>query len=347
MVKKLLIATLSILLIYLIIPCYALLHARELGLTEQTVLTMGSWRTDDILQMRKILDLFEKSNPGIRVIFDPTPAAEYDAVLEAQLKSGSAPDIFYLRSFNISSQLFEKGYLEPLDDLPDLKENFTPHMLAPWRSTKSNTIYGVPFIATAHGIYYNKAIFDKLNLDIPTTWEELLNHARIIQDSGLIPFANASGEAWTINEIVFFNLAPNFIGGYQGRLAYLNGERCFNDTHMVAAFQALADVAPFFPPNHTLLKYSDTLQMFIQGQAAMWMGGSWDIPFIESESPAFGWDIFAPPSPKGSPQFITFHLDAGIGLNRSSKQKEAALTFLSWIARPESGKIMANELPGF
>ena len=63
------------------------------------------------------------------------------------------------------------------------------------------------------------------------------------------------GDEWTINEIVFFNLAPNFIGGYEGRMAYLNGERCFNDHHMIAAFQALEDLSPFLPPNHTLLKY--------------------------------------------------------------------------------------------
>ena len=342
----------SLLIISMVISCLFLLYplpllqAQEFELTEQTVLTMGSWRTDDIPQMRHILDVFEKQTPGIRVVFDPTPAPEYDEVLEAQLKSGSAPDIFYLRSFNVSRQLFEKGYLDTLDDLPGLKENFSTEMLTPW-SSEQHHLYGVPFIAVAQGIYYNRQIFSRLNLTPPRTWEALLDQARIIKNAGIIPFANASGDEWTINEIVFFNLAPNFIGGYKGRMAYLNGERCFNDDKMIAAFQALADLSPFLPPNQTLLKYIDSLYMFIQGQAAMWMGGSWDIPFIESESPRFEWDVFAPPAPQNAPRFMTFQLDAGMGLNRESENKTAARTFLSWLTRPETGRLLANTLPGF
>ena len=324
----------------------SLLQAQEAELTEETVLTMGSWRTDDIVQMRHILDVFEKQAPGIRIIFDPTPAPEYDEVLEAQLNSGSAPDIFYLRSFNVSRRLFEQGYLDTLNDLPGLKENFSTEMLTPW-SSKQHSLYGVPFIAVAQGIYYNKQIFSRLNLTPPRTWEALIDQARIIKNAGIIPFANASGDEWTINEIVFFNLVPNFIGGYKGRMAYLTGESCFNDDKMIAAFQALADLIPFLPPNHTLLKYIDSLYMFIQGQAAMWMGGSWDIPFLESESPRFEWDVFAPPAPQNALRFMTFHLDAGVGLNRNSENKTAARTFLSWLTRPETGRLLANTLPGF
>jgi hypothetical protein len=82
---------------------------------------------------------------------------------------------------------------------------------------------------------------------VPTTWQELLTAAQTIKDAGYIPFANASGDAWTIAEIVFMNLAPTFIGGYEGRQAYLSGERCFNDESMVNAFQAVADLGPFVP----------------------------------------------------------------------------------------------------
>ena len=81
------------------------------------------------------------------------------------------------------------------------------------------------------------------------------------------------------------NLAPNFIGGYEGRQAYLNGERCFNDENAVAAFQAVADIAPFFPDGQEALTYYDSQQLFLQGQAAMWLGGSWDIPVFEKEAP--------------------------------------------------------------
>ncbi len=312
----------------------------------QITLKMGSWRPDDISRMNEILELFHKEHQGLRIRFYPIEAPEYDAVLESQMEEGTGPDLLYLRSFGVSRNLFQKGYLESLNSLPGLKENFDPAMLAPW-TTEGGRTYGVPFTAVSHGVYYNQDIFQELSLTVPRTWEEFLETCQKIKDAGRVPLANASGDAWTINEIVFFNLAPNFIGGRKGRMAYLAGERCFNDENMVAALQAVADLAPFLPERQELRKYTDSLQLFLQGSAAMWMSGSWDIPFFEKEKPQFQWDVFAPPPPQGKPPQICFHLDAGMGLNAASKNKEAARLFLQWIARPEFGCLLGNHLPGF
>ena len=227
---------------------------------------MGAWRTDDVEQMVRILGKFHERYPDISVKYDPTSAPEYNAALQAQLTDNTGPDLFYLRSFATSRQLFEQGYLEPLDTLPGLKENFAPAMRAPW-ATDDGRLYGVPYIATSHGVYYNADLFKKLDLKTPSTWEELLAAARAIQAAGIIPFANASGDPWTMAEIVFMNLAPNFIGGREGRLAYLTGQRCLNDKNVVAVWQAIKDIVPFLPPNQAVLTYQDSQQLFLQGKA--------------------------------------------------------------------------------
>ena len=313
---------------------------------KEVLLTMGSWRTDDVEQMNRILAKFHEKYPNITIKFDPTSAPEYNAVLQAQLEGETAPDLFYLRSYSTSRKLFNQGFLELLEDLPGLKENFEPAMRAPW-ATDDGKPYGVPFIATSHGIYYNVDTFKTLDISVPATWQELLDVAKTIKEAGIIPFANASGDKWTITEIVFMNLAPNFIGGLEGRMEYLTGKRCFNDSHIVAVFQAVKEVSPFLPENQKLLTYSDSLQLFLQGKAAMWMGGSWDIPFFESERPGFSWSVFAPPAPAGQPDYLTFHLDAGMGLNAASNHKQEAKTFLEWMSTPEFGELLGNELPGF
>jgi len=308
---------------------------------------MGSWRVDDVAQITAILDEFHKAYPNITIKFDPTNPPDYNATLRTQLEGGTGPDLYYLRSFATSRQLFEEGFIEPLADLPGLKESFSEASLVPW-SAADGTPYGVPFIAVSHGIYYNKDLFKELGLSVPQTWEELLTTAQAIKDAGYIPFANASGDAWTIAEIVFMNLAPTFIGGYEGRQAYLNGERCFNDEAMVNAFQAVADLGPFVPDGQAALTYYDSQQLFLMGQAAMWLGGSWDIPVFESEAPDFEWGVFGIPAPEGQDQrYVTFHLDAGMGVNAASPNKEAAKTFLEWMATPEFAKLLANQLPGF
>jgi raffinose/stachyose/melibiose transport system substrate-binding protein len=311
---------------------------------ENVVLTLGAWRISTE-RMNQILTTFTESHPNITVHFDPSTSGEYDAVLQAQLDEGTAPDLFFLRSFAVSRKLYDAGYLASVENLPGLTQAFDAPMLVPW-STNEGVPYGVPFTASSHGIYYNQDLFKELGLDIPETWEELLTTAQIIQDAGYMPFANATKDHWAVAEIIFMNLAPNFIGGREGRLAYLNGERCFNDEHVVTAYQAVADLAPFLPQDHALLGYIDSLQLFLQGKAAMWMSGSWDITYLEEGEADFAWSVFAVPPPSGQPAYITFHLDVAIGLNNAGEHKEQANVFLEWMTTTEFAQSLGNEMPG-
>lgn len=309
-------------------------------------LTMGSWRTDDVDAMNKVLAAFSKDHPNIKIEFDPTNPPDYNAALQTQFEGGTAPDLMYTRSFSPTDQLYASGYLASLQDLPGLKDAFTDQSLEAW-STPDGVPYSVPIEAVSHGIYYNKDVFDANKIAVPMTWEELLDASKKLKDAGVTPFANGTGEAWTDAEILFMNLAPDFIGGHDGRIAYLKGDRCFNDASVVSAFQAVADIAPYLPKDQASLKYNDQRQVFLQGQAAMWFGGSWDVSYFESQNPTFKWGVFAVPAPKGQPQFVTFHLDAGMGMNKNTKHPEEAKAFLEWMTTPDFAKAFGNALPGF
>ncbi len=318
-----------------------------LSAQEEVNLVMGSWRVDDVEQIEALIAAFEEQHPNISITFDPTNPPDYNATLQSQFETGTAPDLMYLRSFATGRGLYDQGFLADISDLPGLSDAFSDQSLSVWR-TEDGVQYGVPFIAVSHGIYFNVDLFNELGIEIPQTWEELLAAAQTLQDNGYDAFANASGEPWTIAEIVFMNLAPNFIGGYEGRMAYLNGERCFNDEHAVAAFQAIADIAPYFPDDQQALTYYDSQQIFLMGEAGMWMGGSWDIPFFESEEPDFEWSVFAVPAPEGQEEeHVTFHLDAGMGMNAATEHPEEARLFLEWMTTAEFANLFANLLPGF
>src|SRR5690606_9185310 len=265
----------------------------------------------------------------------------------SQFETGTAPDLMYLRSFATGRGLYDQGFLADISDLPGLSDAFSDQSLSVWR-TEDGVQYGVPFIAVSHGIYFNVDLFNELGIEIPQTWEELLAAAQTLQDNGYDAFANASGEPWTVAEIVFMNLAPNFIGGYEGRMAYLNGERCFNDEHAVAAFQAIADIAPYFPDDQQALTYYDSQQIFLMGEAGMWLGGSWDIPFFESEEPDSEWSVFAVPAPEGQDEeYVASHLGAGMGMSANTEHPEEARLFLEWMTTAEFANLFANLLPGF
>jgi branched-chain amino acid transport system substrate-binding protein len=308
-------------------------------------LRLGSWRSEDEAAMQRILAVFQQQHPEIVVQWETGAPATYSDMLIRQLQQGIAPDLFYITSFSGGEKLLEEGYVATLEELPELKRYFTAVELAPW-STGDGRPYGVPLIAVAFGVYYNIDLFAQLEIQPPTTWEQLLQAAQTIQKAGYVPFANGAQEAWAVNETIFMSLAPNLIGGREGRLQYLSGERCFNDDSTVAAFQAVADLAPFLPANKAELSFADTQQLFLDGKAAMLLGASTDIPTLEAAEPKFQWSVFAVPAPQGQPTTVTFQPYAAVGLNAASAHPEQARLFLSWLATPTVGELLSNELPG-
>lgn len=331
----------------LVVVLVLALLALPLAASAQTVeLTLGSWRVDDVAQVQKLLDAFHAKHPNIRIKFTPTNPPDYNAVLRTQLTGGTGPDLMYVRSYKVGQDLYADGFLEPLTELlPILEENYTVGSLEAW--SLDGVPFAVPFMAVSHGIYYNVDLFKKHNLEIPQTWEELLAVAEKLKAAGVIPFANGSKDEWDMNEIVFMNLLPNFIGGRDARLEYETGQAPFNDEKMVSAFQALQDLAPYLPVGQEGVSYYDAQQLFLLGRAAMFFGGSWDVAFFVASEPDFEWSVFATPAPEGRPQVVCFHPDAGLGLNAASPHKEAGLAFLKWVTSAEAAQILADEIPGF
>jgi len=309
-------------------------------------LVLGSWRVDDADAWAKILAEFNKQYPSITVKFDPTNPPDYNATLQTQLTTGTGPDLFFVRSFEVGRGLFSSGYIASLKDLPGINDAFDTATLAPWASD-SGEPFAVPIAAVSNGIFYNQDMFTAQGIAIPTTWEDLMAAAKKLKAAGITPFSNGLKDEWDINEVVWMGLLPSVIGGLDGRNAYLNGDRCFNDADMVASFQEIADLKPYLPNGFSAIGVNDAENLFIQGKAAMMFDGSWSTKIYEQANPSFKWGVFQIPGPAGKDLYETFHIDAAIGMNSATKNPEAAKIFLQWLETKSFNDAFANNVPGF
>ncbi len=312
------------------------------GAKEPVKLVMGSWRADDVEQMKGLLAEYSKTHPNVIIEFKPTNPPDYNATLRLQLTSGTGPDLMYARSYATGLQLFNDGFFADVSSIPGLKENFTEGARSPWMTADGKS-FAIPFVAVSHGVYYNKDIFNKLGISIPETWEDFLKVCDKIKAAGITPVANSLGDEWDIAEVVFMSIAPNFIGGREGRLAYESGKRPWNDANMVATFQAMKDLVPYLPAGFEALTYNDSNALFATGKAAMYFDGSWTLGTFKDVP--FQWGVFAPPPPKGKAPQICFHADAGIAMNTKTKYPKEASEFLAWIASKDGATIAAKYLP--
>lgn len=315
---------------------------------KQVTLVFTSWRTEDIERMRRVNDLFTAKHPNIKVDFQPVNDTEYDAQMRAGFETGTGADIVFLRSYDTGRSVWKNGWLYDLTKvIPDL-DKFPASAVAAW-STEDGVTYGVPSVGVTHGVYYQKAIFEKYGLKEPATWDEFIAVCETLKKNGENVFAQGAMDDWTLYEVAFSGLGANFYGGEAARQALMAGKAKLTDPNFVAAFKAVDSLQKYLPKGYESLDYVSMQQMFGTGKAAMFIGGSWEIGVFEdlgSDSSKIGW--FAPPVVKaGDKLAYCFHVDAGIGVNKNSKNLDAALEYIKWTASAEYAQAFMDELPGF
>ncbi|MCL2069419.1 MAG: ABC transporter substrate-binding protein [Treponema sp.] len=306
------------------------------------VLTMGSWRADDVAQMNNLLREYQRQTPGVQIQFRPTSPPEYNATLRLQLEGGTGPDLMYARSYATGQELFSAGFFGDSSDIPGVRENFTPSNRAPWEMPDGRN-FAVPFAAVSHAVYYNRTIFEREGLSVPQTYEDFLALCQTLLTRGMTPLANGVADEWDILETFFLGMLPNFIGGASERVRFETGARRLNEPAFVAAFQAMADVARFLPVGFESVTYNDSQALFSTQQAVMFMDGSWTTGVYAGVP--FQWGVFAMPAPRGRPTAITFHPDMAIAWNAATNHPEHARAFLAWLASREGATTASAALP--
>lgn len=327
---------------------YALpLAACALTAAHAGTLVIESWRVDDkTLWETVLIPAFERHHPGIEVKFAATAAIDYDDTVAARLATGAAGDLISCRPFDVSLSLYKKGYLDKLNGKAGM-QNFEPGAMVAWQTDNGKDTFCMPVASVIHGFLYNKKIFNKLDLQAPNTVADFFAVLESLKKAGVTPLALGTAERWESTQIVYTNIGPNFWRGEEGRKALIAGKARLTDAPFVDALRFEARMGGYLPKGAATQGYNDSRAMFASGRAAVFPAGSWEIAYF-SQMPGLELGVFAPPVRRaGDACFISDHMDLGIGVNRRSKNKDEAYTFLAWVGSQEFADIYTDRLTGF
>lgn len=337
-----------LLLALLLFSCGEKVNYKEKLKTEEyETLVVTNW-LDNAGVMKQLGDLFMEKYPDIRVVYEGIENVRYDKHLKFTLKSGIAADIIYVRSYDGGAAINNTGYLQRLNEMIPELSGFPDIPREAW-TAEDGTIYAVPSMGVVHGIFYNKSIFEEYGLLPPETWDDFIEICRLLKTNGEKPISFGTAATWALYEILFSGIGANFYGGEETRQKIMKKEIFLNDPIFVKTFRKLMELQEFFPDNHANFTYDDSRMLFSSGEAAMYIGGSWDIDKLVE----FGIDLdntgfFAPPvEKKGDKLQYCFHVDYGVAMNRSARNKDAAEKYIKWVASEEYAQALMNIGPGF
>lgn len=267
---------------------------------------IGTEEVDKAIYDKAIENFNSNTESGYTVSSVPVQNDNYKEKLVIAMSSGECPDMYISWSGGPMNEYIESGYAKPITDLFNNSELPDRLMDASIEQAKyKDDIYAIPYMnISISGIYYNKEMFEKYNLEVPTTISELEKVCNTLVENGVTPFALANGPKWT-GSMYFMNLAARY-GGLDPFQAAVAGEGSFEDECFIKAGETIQDWVEkgYFPEGCNSLSEDDgqARQMLYQETAAMTLAGSWYTSMMQQDSKEFaakmGW--FAFPAADGS-----------------------------------------------
>jgi multiple sugar transport system substrate-binding protein len=170
---------------------------------------------------------FEALNPDIKVVMEYVP---YDNVHDKIMTGMAAtPPGYDAAMIDViwPDEFIKAGYLLDVTKrvTDDMKTNMFP---ASWNGvTRNGKIYGMPWLMDVKYFMYNKDILQKAGISAPpTTWEELVDQAKIIKQAGLAEYPIIW--SWNQKEGVVCDFTALLFGN-GGAFLDVNGKPAFNN----------------------------------------------------------------------------------------------------------------------
>jgi raffinose/stachyose/melibiose transport system substrate-binding protein len=231
--------------------------------------------------------LVKEAFPNITLEVTKLPDDQYYTALKTKLASGECPDMILVQpkyaGANSVIGLAKAGYLEPLTNLKAIS---LAGKAGADSFTYNDEVYAVPSGVTMLGTYYNKDIFEKNGLSVPTNWDEFLNCCKVLKDAGVQPIIMGDKDMYVM-QFGLYQIAANQIYAknalYDDQLRTAETKFTDKDTwdKVLEMYKTLYD-NEYIQTSSLGLGAQQAIQKFVDGEAAMTFDGSFNATALQA-----------------------------------------------------------------
>jgi raffinose/stachyose/melibiose transport system substrate-binding protein len=299
---------------------------------------------------------FQAKYPNITVDMSVVNANDLSTVTQTRLNANDI-DVVDMFGFANAAQPYMKNVTPPnwqtlidaglLMDLSD--QPFVDNYDAPTiqdAGTYNGKVYEINLGRVSYsGIYYNKDLFTANNVEVPTTWSELVAACETFAAAD-IPCMTAGGkDGWPI-----FVGAYGLIGSiYPDQAALVeglwSGDITWNDAASLEMWENMKVYAQEMMEGGASGIAGDAAPgRFASGAVAMFPGGTWYASAIEASEPAFEWGYIPFPgsdNPEDN-KYLFGKYDQGWVVAANTANKDASIKYLTEFSDPANYQAFAN-----
>lgn len=300
----------------------------------KTVIELVQYKLEAVEVFEELERKFNETHDDIRLKIDSPNEAM--TILKTRFVREDNPDIIGIGGDINYSYFLDADMLADVSDFDgiwDIKPAYL-EILKGLEFVPKEGIYGVPYVANAAGVLYNREMFQEYGWKIPKTWDEFTALCGEIKSAGIQPLYFGFKDAWTCLapwNALAVDLAPADVCRQVNR-----GETQFADEYREVS-EKMLKLLEFGPKDPFAYGYNDACTAFANGESAMYTIGSYAVPQIKSVNPDMDIDSFVMPGSGNADENV---LNSGVDLQfcvmESSENKEAAYEVLDFLLEDEN-----------
>ena len=280
-------------------------------------------------ELEKIAADFSAAHEHINVVVEQQPYADFDSKVANAVRSDVGPSLIVHYSTEAAT-FADEGLL--IDFMPYIEAD---EGLAAYQASVSTGAYAdatqfdngtkmfiYPLNLTANLLFYNKTLFDELNITVPETWDELTVASQTIYDAKGIP--GFGMDSLTDNFILWLN---------QNSVGYIDANTktvAFNTDKSVELLNWFADgvKAGYFSIAPTGNYYSEDIG---SETIASYIGSCAGASYVASSvGDKFEWAMAPVPQTTGTDQVTTAFIRGIIGFSKDEAHDQAVYEFVKY-----------------
>lgn len=256
-------------------------HETVAPVPQKTLRILVSWPESDP-NSRLLLDLthdYQRVDSSLKLRFEVVPSDYLKHRVNVYIASADAPDVFSYDSGRTLLDLINADKVVNIEDafkalgICDVLNEGAVSLLK--RLVGGKGLYDLPMGWNLEGIWYNKAIFSRLGLEVPRTWADLETVCRKLVDNGIQPFTVGGKDKWPLTRFVNMYVMRRL--GVDAMSEASDGKLRFTDPGFVEAARVVQKMAldGYFGSSFNTTDPATATLRFLAGKAAMIYNGSW------------------------------------------------------------------------
>ncbi|TCC36346.1 ABC transporter substrate-binding protein [Kribbella speibonae] len=308
-----------------------------------TLKMLDFWQGEEGKWMDSVVAGFEKEHPNIKIERTTQDWGQVMNTLNLRLADPNGPDLALVnngwqsmgtlakgnRILNLDAYASAYGWKDEIPTTILRQEQFT----ADGKQMGNGSLYAVPAARSSLiGLYYNKAILDKLGLQPPKTLDEFEKACAAIKVAGQVPISYGSQDKGSSTVILF--ALQDLYGSAKdiGDFVYSSGSVPITSTGITQAAAAVKkwNDTGWLTPNHAGVPFADAMNNFLGGKGAFQFNYTGSLGFSAAQKQTFGYVQL--PQASGDQVVGTGSTVGNLAISTKSKHPDAAAAFLDYMA---------------